>query len=69
MAVRWFSSGTLVSSTNKNDDITEILLKMVLNTTTLTLCISLEGQRWMKGYLSWPHMDEVLKEDPTSISN
>ena len=31
---RFFSSGTLVSSTNKNDrhDITEILLKMALNT-------------------------------------
>jgi hypothetical protein len=31
---RWFSPGTLVSSTNKTDwhDITEILLKVVLNT-------------------------------------
>ena len=35
---RWFSPGTLVSSTNKTDrhDITEILLKVVLNTITLT---------------------------------
>ena len=32
---RWFSPGTLVSSTNK----TEILLKMALNTITLTLYI------------------------------
>ena len=33
-AGRWFSLGTLVSSTNKTDchDITEILLKVVLNT-------------------------------------
>ena len=33
----WFSSGTAVSSTNKFDphDITEILLKMALNTITL----------------------------------
>jgi hypothetical protein len=33
---RWFSPGTLVSSTNKTDshDITEILLKVALNTIT-----------------------------------
>jgi len=38
---RWFSSGILVSSTNKTDchDITEILLKVVLNTKTLTLVL------------------------------
>jgi hypothetical protein len=35
----WFSPGTTVSSTNKSyrHDITEILLKVTLNTTTLTL--------------------------------
>jgi hypothetical protein len=35
--VWWFSPGTLVSSTNKTDrqDITEILLKVALNTKTL----------------------------------
>ena len=35
---RWFSPGTLVSSTNKTDryDIAEILLKVTLNTKTLT---------------------------------
>jgi hypothetical protein len=34
MAGRWFSLGTPVSSTNKtdHDDITEILLKVALNT-------------------------------------
>jgi hypothetical protein len=34
----WFFLGTLVSSTNKTDryDITEILLKVVLSTITLT---------------------------------
>jgi len=34
----WFSLGIPVSSTNKTDrhDLTEILLKVVLNTTTLT---------------------------------
>jgi hypothetical protein len=34
---QWFSLGTLVSSTNKTDrhDITEILLKVALNTITL----------------------------------
>jgi hypothetical protein len=37
MASRWFSPGTPVSSTNKTDrhDITEILLKVALNTITL----------------------------------
>ena len=36
---QWFSPGTLVSSTNKTDhhDITEILLKVTLNTISLTL--------------------------------
>ena len=36
---RWISPGTPVSSTNKTSrhDITEILLKMVINTITLTL--------------------------------
>ena len=38
MSDQWFSLGTLVSSTNKTDrhDIAEILLKVVLNTITLT---------------------------------
>jgi len=38
-ASQWFSPGTQVSSTSKTDcqDITEILLKVVLNTITLTL--------------------------------
>ena len=38
-AGRWFSSGIPVSSTNKTDrhDIAELLLKVALNTITLTL--------------------------------
>ena len=38
-AGQWFSTGTPVSFTNKTDchDITEILLKVALNTSTLTL--------------------------------
>ena len=38
-AGRWFSLGAPVSSTNKTDrhDITEILLKVALNTITLTI--------------------------------
>ena len=38
-AGRWFSPGNWISSTNKTirHDITEILLKVVLNTLTLTL--------------------------------
>jgi hypothetical protein len=41
-AGRWFSPVTPVSSTNKTDlhDIAEILLKVVLNTTTLTNVVS-----------------------------
>jgi hypothetical protein len=37
-AGRWFSPGTLVSSTNKTDrhDVTEILLKVALNTINQT---------------------------------
>jgi hypothetical protein len=40
---RWFSQGPLVSSTNKTDgdDITEILLKVALNTITLTCLFDL----------------------------
>ena len=45
MASRWFSPGTPVSSTNKIDrhDITEILLKVVLNTITVTLTLLLHA--------------------------
>jgi hypothetical protein len=41
---RWFSPGTLVSSTNKADrhNTTEVLLKVALNTITLTLNFSLK---------------------------
>ena len=41
-AGRWFSPGTPVSSTNKTDrhDITEILLKVTLNTITLTITLN-----------------------------
>ena len=51
-ADRWFSPGTSVSSTNKTDrhDITEILLKVVLNTIALTQ----EGQTWELS-LEWVH--------------
>jgi hypothetical protein len=41
-AGRWFSPGTLISSTNKTDhhDIAEIMLKVALNTIPLTLTLS-----------------------------
>ena len=54
---QWFSLGALVSSTNKTDchDITDLLLKVALNTITLThsyfLCIILPGGQiiyWVK---------------------
>jgi hypothetical protein len=40
-AAQWFSPGTLVSSTNKTDhhNIAEILLKVALNTITITLIL------------------------------
>ena len=43
MAGRWFSLGTPVSSTNKTDhpDITDILLKVALDTITLPLVLLL----------------------------
>ena len=53
-AVRWFSPGTPVSFINKTDchDINEILLKVALNTTTLTpanMIIQTKlQQRWIK---------------------
>jgi hypothetical protein len=41
MAGQWVSPGTLISSSNKTDchDITQILLKVALNTVTLTLVL------------------------------
>jgi hypothetical protein len=63
---RWFSPGTPVSFTNKTDrhDITEILLKMVLNTITLTLkgidrmmCSSLLGLLVL--YLQWGNLPDT----------
>ena len=46
----WFSPGTPVTSTNKNDyhSITEILLKVVLNTINLTLLNSPYTMFWEK---------------------
>jgi len=70
---RWFSVGTPVSSTNKTDrpDITEILLKVVLNTITLSLspaniqylwCETQEIQWWcQKGRLLQPYFVFLLK--------
>jgi hypothetical protein len=52
---QWFSSGTAVSSTNKTDyhDITEILLKVALNTITLTLFTKILLKKIIKIYNSW----------------
>jgi hypothetical protein len=46
-AGQWFSPGTLVSSTNKTDchDITEILLKVVINTINLTIAILIKQSK------------------------
>jgi hypothetical protein len=45
VADRWFSPGIPVSSTNKTDhqDITEILLKVALNTINITTTIQLKS--------------------------
>ena len=51
MAGRWCSPGTLVSSTNKVDrhDITEILLKVALNTINQTNLNKDLRSHWSKG--------------------
>ena len=48
VAGQWFSPGTLVSTTNETDchDMTEILLKVALNTLTLTLRLHRRWQRY-----------------------
>jgi hypothetical protein len=63
MAGRWFSPGTTVSSTNKTDrhDITEILLKVVLNTKTLTFITKSNNFIYVDtdlGYLKVKHIHD-----------
>jgi hypothetical protein len=63
---RWFSPGTHVSSTNKTDlhDITEILLKVVLNTISLNLNLySLTGLSLNKWYQQMGLQDNDDLED------
>ena len=63
-AGRWFSPGTPVSSTNKTDhrDITEILLKVALNTIALTLYYYTKTK--IKGYtgysIIWPQQADKV---------
>ena len=63
-ADQWFSPGTLVSSTNKTDsvshNITEILLKMVLNTITI-LFNSEYFTVFFNNYLDWPFLLEYWR--------
>ena len=63
-ADQWFSPGTLVSSTNKTDsvshNITEILLKMVLNTITI-LFNSEYSTVFFNNYLDWPFLLEYWR--------
>ena len=62
---RWFSPGTLVSSTNKYD-ITEILLKVTLNTITMTpQCYSWTMFSHMILYMFYRH---IWREIPMWVS-
>jgi hypothetical protein len=62
---RWFSPGTLVSSTNKYD-ITEILLKVALNTITMTpQCYSWTMFSHMILYMFYRH---IWREIPMWVS-
>ena len=56
---RWFSPGTSVSSTNKTDrhDITEILLKEVLNIITITKPIVLTWINFIEEIFIFVHPD------------
>jgi hypothetical protein len=58
----WFSSGTPVSSTNKTDshDITEVLLKVVLNTITL-LHFSAQKVDYCSGFTCSSYWNEENK--------
>jgi hypothetical protein len=51
----WCSPGTPVSSTNKTDfhDITEILLKVALNTITLTLKSKSRPKKYVSCYIKF----------------
>jgi hypothetical protein len=46
---QWFSPGTLVSSTNKTDHhhVAEILLKVTLNTITLTITTKRDNEDFL----------------------
>jgi len=59
----WFSTDTLVSSTNKNDrhDITKILLKVVLSTITLTHLFVFSGSIDYKDVVNQTLMEVLLK--------
>ena len=68
--IRWFSLCTLVSSTNKTDrhDIAEILLKVALNTLTLTP-LSLSLSLSLKKYIACLFHVNLFLEKPFSNVN
>jgi hypothetical protein len=65
--VRWFSPGTPVSSTNKTDrhDMTEILLKVALNTIHLfprfTKYINRTEISWIQGWCKHPRESAIFR--------
>jgi hypothetical protein len=56
--VQWFSPATPVSSTDKTDshDITEILLKVALNTITLTVTLNIAIRNRVFNKMFIPHI-------------
>jgi hypothetical protein len=72
VARRWLSPGTPVYSTNKSDrhDITEILLKVALNTITLNLTLLLKSFFYQMKFLlvsDWPVNITKRLDDITSV--
>ena len=67
--VWWFSPGTPVSSTNKTDrhDMTEILLKVALNTIALTLNQSVKQSMYYKMIETRLHVLSIYRDRTCNV--